>query len=263
MSMHLVSRRLPIRTALCMLGLVVALSLIAPTRSLAQTPDDVLQILRLGATPIGALPPLPLPMPASRNHDYWGVRLQGGQRVGRVGSNIEALAAGVDFQYRGGSVIGITGGYQNRDCDLAGPACGAHALFGIRTRVNVITGGPTIGALFGDREATSTLGGELGFGYAPNVLSDLNACTVDLGMPLSVAMLQKIRVVSYLTPGVAWDFSCGSGGPPAHTSWLTGFGLGVQQFGSRSLDVYVGVQRIFSGNAGYQFGISVTYVWLP
>ena len=254
------------RTAICIRLIAVSCALIiliAPARALAQASDDLIQILRLESTPIGALPPIALPMPASRNHDYWGVRLQGGHREGRNGSDLGAIAAGIDFQYRGGSVVGITGGYQQRDCDMAGPSCGRHALYGVRTRINLITGGPTIGALFGDKNATSTLGGELGFGFAPNVLPDINSCTIDMGMPLSVSMLQRIRVVSYVTPGVAWDIGCGSQGPPTRTSWLTGFGLGIQQLGNRSTDVFVGMQKIFRGDTGYQIGISVTYVWLP
>lgn len=237
--------------------------LIAPARGHTQASDNVLQILRLESTPIGALPPIALPMPASRNHDYWGVRLQGGQRVGRGAADLGTVAAGIDFQYRGGSIVGITGGYQKRDCDLAGPDCGTHALFGLRSRINLITGGPTIGALFGDKNATSTLGGEVGFGYAPNFVPDMNSCTIDMGLPLSVSMLQRVRVVSYITPGVVWDFSCGSRGPPTRGSWLTGFGLGIQQFGNRSTDIFVGVQKIFRGDTGYQIGISVTYVRLP
>jgi len=244
--------------------LAVACLFVSPAGIYAQASDDEIQILRLESTPIGALPPIALPMPASRNHDYWGVRLQAGQREGlRDGSDLNAIAAGIDFQYRGGSVIGITGGYQQRDCDLAGPDCGGHALFGLRTRINVLTGGPTIGAFFGDQNATTTVGGELGFGYAPNVLPDIKSCTFDIGMPLSVSMLQRVRVVSYITPGVAWDVSCGSKGPPTGMSWLTGFGLGIQQFGNRSTDIFLGLQKIFRGNTGYQFGISVTYVWLP
>lgn len=234
----------------------------ASAQSQTQVSDDLLQILRLESTPIGALPPIALPMPASRNHDYWGVRLQGGHRSDRDGSDLGALAAGIDFQYRGGSVIGITGGYQKRDCELAGPNCGGHALFGVRSRVNLLTGGPTIGKLFGDVNATTTVGGELGFGYAPNILPDINSCTFDMGLPLSVSMLQRVRLVTYVTPGIAWDVSCGSSGPPTRMSWLTGFGIGIQQFGNRSTDVFLGMQKIFRGETGYQIGLSVTYVWL-
>lgn len=243
---------------------ICALILLAtPERGNGQVSDNELQILRLESTPIGALPPIALPMPASRNHDYWGVRLQAGHRRSPDGDDLGAIAGGIDFQYRGGSTVGITGGYQKRDCDLAGPTCGGHALFGLRSRINLITGGPTIGALFGDKNATSTLGGELGFGYAPNILPDMNSCTIDMGMPLSVSMLQRVRVVSYLTPGVAWDIGCGSSGPPTRMSWLTGFGLGIQQFGNRSTDIFLGIQKIFRGETGYQFGLSVTYIWLP
>jgi hypothetical protein len=227
-----------------------------------QISDDALQVLRLESTPIGALPPIALPMPASRNHSYWGARLQSGYRSSRDGDDLGAVAGGIDFQYRGGSVIGVTGGYQRRDCDLVGPDCGAHALFGVRSRINFLTGGPTIGKLFGDVNATTTIGGELGVGYAPNVLPNINSCTFDMGLPLSVSMLQRVRVVTYVTPGLAWDVSCGSEGPETRMSWLTGFGIGIQQFGNRSTDIFLGAQKIFRGDTGFQIGLSVTYVWL-
>jgi len=234
----------------------------ASAQAQTQITDNALQILRLESTPIGALPAIALPMPASRNHSYWGARLQGGYRSSRDGDDLGALAGGIDFQYRGGSVIGVTGGYQRRDCDLVGPDCGGHALFGVRSRINMLTGGPTIGKLFGDVNATTTVGGELGFGYAPNILPDINSCTFDIGLPLSVSMLQRVRVVTYVTPGVAWDVSCGSSGPPTRMSWLSGFGIGIQQFGNRSTDIFLGAQKIFRGETGFQVGLSITYVWL-
>lgn len=234
----------------------------ASAQGQTQISDNELQILRLESTPIGALPPIALPMPASRNHSYWGARLQGGYRSSRDGDDLGALAGGIDFQYRGGSVIGVTGGYQRRDCDLVGTDCGGHALFGVRSRINFLTGGPTIGKLFGDVNATTTVGGELGFGYAPNILPNINSCTFDLGVPLSVSMLQRVRVVTYITPGLAWDVSCGSSGPPTGMSWLTGFGIGIQQFGNRSTDIFLGAQKIFRGETGFQIGLSISYVWL-
>ena len=227
-----------------------------------QISDDQLQVLRLESTPIGALPPIALPMPASRNHSYWGARLQGGYRSSRGGDDLGAVAGGIDFQYRGGSVIGVTAGHQRRDCELVVGDCGGHALFGVRSRINFLTGGPTIGKLFGDVNATTTVGGELGFGYAPNILPNINSCTFDMGVPLSVSMLQRVRVVTYVTPGVAWDVSCGSEGPETRMSWLTGFGVGIQQFGNRSTDIFLGAQKIFRGATGFQIGLSVTYVWL-
>jgi hypothetical protein len=234
----------------------------ASAQGQTQASDDQLQILRLESTPIGALPAIALPMPASRNHSYWGARLQSGYRSSRDGDDLGALAGGIDFQYRGGSVIGVTGGYQRRDCDLIEGDCGGHALYGIRSRINLLTGGPTIGKLFGDVNATTTVGGELGFGYAPNILPNINSCTFDMGVPLSVSMLQRVRVVTYVTPGVAWDVGCGSEGPETRMSWLTGFGIGIQQFGNRSTDIFLGAQKIFRGATGYQIGLSVTYVWL-
>jgi len=245
-----------------LLAVAVSCALTAPAGAQTQATHDELEVARLEGTPIGALPPLALPMPASRNHNYWGIRLQAGARDGRQGSDLGAIAAGLDFQYRGGSVYGVTAGYQRRDCRLAGPDCGGHALFGARGRINLVTGGPTIGALFRDYSATSTLGTEFGFGYAPDVIEGIDACTLDMGIPMSVAMGQRVRVATFITPGVVWDMNCGSGAPTA-PSYLTGVGVGLQQLRNRGFDIYFGIQKIFRANTGYQLGVSVTYVRLP
>ena len=229
----------------------------------AQISHDQQEILLLEATPIGALPPIPLPMPASRNHNYWGVRLQTGDREEPNESHLTAFAAGIDFQYRGGSVIGVTGGYQKRDCRLLGSNCGGHTLFGVRSRINVMTGGQAIGSLLHDYSSTTTLGGEVGFGYAPSVVPGVAACTIDVGMPVTVSSGQRLRIATFLTPGIMWDMNCTGPESPSRPAYLTGFGIGLQQLRSRGLDVYVGAQKIFRRDAGYQLGISVTYVRLP
>jgi hypothetical protein len=221
------------------------------------------ELLLLESTPIGALPPIALPMPASRNHNYWGFRLQTGRREGPGDEGIPAVAGGIDFQYRGGSIIGITGGYQKRDCGLTGPTCGGHTLFGIRSRINVLTGGQLLGSLFNDPSSTTTLGGEMGFGYAPKVIGDADACTIDLGMPVTLSLGQRVRIASFLTPGVMWDMSCSDSGGPSRPNFLTGFGVGFQQVGNRGFDIYLGVQKIFKQESGYQVGISFTFVRLP
>lgn len=241
-------------------GLALALVSLAPGTAQAQTHEE-LRVLRLEATPIGALPPQPLPMPASRDHNYWGVRLQAGNRY-RGGRDLLALAGGVDLQWRGGSIFGVTGGYQARDCELAGPDCGGHAFFGTRARFNVVTGGPTVAAPLGDYSATTTLGAEVGLGYAPDVLSGVDACTLDLGMPISLAMLQVVRLVTFVTPGVAFDGDCSSG-PPGRGSFLIGTGIGIQQLFARELDVNLGMQKIFRPDTGVQLGVTVSWVWLP
>jgi len=221
------------------------------------------ELLLLEATPVGALPPIPLPMPASRNHNYWGARLQIGNREAASESHLPAFAAGVDLQYRGGSIIGITGGYQRRDCGLIGVNCGGHALFGLRSRVNLITGGAALASLFHDYTSTTTIGGEFGLGYAPNVVSTKDACTLDFGIPITASLGQRIRIATFVTPGIMWDLNCSGPESPSRAAWLTGFGFGLQQLGSRGFDVYVGLQKIFRQHAGYQLGISATFVRLP
>ena len=246
------------------LGLLVfAAALSGPSFLRAQTLQS-LPVMPVEATPIGALPPIALPMPASRDNSYWGLRLQSGQRRERGQEDLLAVAVGVDYQVSGGSIFGVTGGRQWRqNCQPTTSDCGGHNLYGARARFSLITGGPTIAGMLGDKSATSTLGTELGFGYAPNVTPGANACTFDIGVPLSIAMLERIRLVTFVTPGVVWDVDCSSENTPRLQSYLLGFGLGLQQLGFRGVDVHVGAQRIFRGTTGMQFGVSITWVRLP
>ena len=229
----------------------------------AQSPGE-LHLRRLLSVPLGALPPMGMLMPASRNHNYWVGRLQAGTQWDNVAGDLAAYTVGIDLQWRGGSTIGLTGGYQVEDCEEDVTGCESHPLFGFRGRFNLITGGPTLAALVGDNSATTTLGGEIGLGYAPNALAGRNACAIDLGMPVSLSLFQRVRLLSFLTPGVAWDVRCISGGTEGTAaSAFLGAGVGVQQIGHPGLDVSVGAQRIFRKDAGIQLGISVSFVWLP
>lgn len=242
----------------------VTLALLLATQPLAAQSASETHLRRLLAVPLGALPPMGMLMPASRNHSYWVGRLQAGTQWDNVTGDLAAIAGGVDFQWRGGSTFGLTAGYQFEDCERTVTGCSHHPLFGARARVNVITGGPTVAALIGDNGATTTLGAELGLGYAPNAIAGRNSCAVDVGMPISVALFQRIRVLSFFTPGLAWDVRCpqkGSVGIGAST--FVGAGIGIQQLGHPGLDVSVGAQRIFRRGAGLQFGVNVTYVNIP
>lgn len=234
------------------------------TASVAQAQSDgELHLRRLIATPIGALPPVAILMPASRNHNYLVGRLQAGRLLGSVGDR-DAVGAGVDIQWRGGSVFGLTAGYQKNSCAVSFD-CPDHLMYGARANMNLITGGPTFAALIGDASATTTLGTQLGFGYAPKSFRDRDACAFDVGIPVSISMFQMIRVVAFGSPGVAWDVRCPWGGnqPGLAASTVMQAGLGLQQIGARGLDVTIGAQRIFRRGAGTHFGISVTYVRLP
>src|ERR1044071_10270646 len=184
-----------------------AITMIVPSFVKAQTSDGDLATLRLLGVPVSALPPISLPMPASRNHNYFIGKVQAGYRKGPSGDAMPAFAAGLDFQYRGGSTIGVTAGYQRRDCGTVGAGCGGHALIGVRSQINLMTGGSIFAGLLRDNSATSTVGTEIGIGYAPKVAGDLNACAIDVGIPLSIAKRrQRPRLVAYVSPGVVWDF---------------------------------------------------------
>jgi hypothetical protein len=248
------------RTRVLLLALATVLGAASPAR--AQTSDHTFRILRLESTPVGALPPIALPMPASRDNDYWAARVAVGQLRGGDPERL-AIGGGLDFQWRGGSAFGLTAGYRERDCDLAGPDCGGHAMFGALARLNFITGGPTVAALIGDYTATSTLGAELGLGYSPRILPDMNACTVDLGAPFSVSMLQRVRVTTFVKPGLVLDVRCSAAGPSSGLSFLGGMGVAVQQLAARGLDLHLGVQRIFRRGVGYAIGATLSYTRVP
>src|SRR5690606_24820252 len=169
--------------------------------------QEELPFYRVEGTIIGSLPPQPLAMPASRNHNYWGFRLLAASHLGRRGADFDAIAGGVDLQWRGGSTLSATVGYQRTTCEVG--QCNDHLMFETRGRFNFLTGGPTIAGALGDDNASTTVGFELGIGYSPDVAPRLNACAFDIGMPVAIAMLQSVRLVVFAKPSVAWDFHCG------------------------------------------------------
>lgn len=228
----------------------------------AQLTDHAVRLQRLRSTPVGALPPMALPMPASRDNNYWTVKLQLGQQRGPSGE-ARTIGGGLDFQWRGGSSFGATVAQRGTACEDGAPGCESHLMFGFRARLNFITAGPTIAALVGDYTATSTLGTEIGFGYAHRVLPDVHACNLDLGAPLAVAMFRPVRVSLFLKPGIVVDYRCSGGGPSTGVSFLGGTGVALQQLGVRGLDLHVGVHRIFRRGAGYALGATLSYTRIP
>lgn len=234
-----------------------------PALGAAQAPGE-LHLRRLLSVPLGALPPMAMLMPASRNHNYLVGRFQGGTQRDNISGDLTSGALGVDLQWRGGSAFGLTAGYQYADCAAGSTGCGSHMLFGGRARFNIITGGPTFAALVGDNSATTTMGAELGVGYAPSAIAGRNACAWDAGLPVSISMFQRVRFLSYVIPGIAWDVRCPRGGAlGVGASTFLGAGFGFQQFGHPGLDVSFGAQRIFRRGSGLQLGVNVTYVRLP
>jgi hypothetical protein len=232
-------------------------------RAAAQDTPGEARVLRLESTPLGALPRLPPPMPANRDHHYWSFRLQTATRGGLGGFDLPAVAGGVDLQWRGGSIIGVTAGYQGRDCGQLGPDCGSHLMFEGRARLNFLTGSSRIGEALGDYSSTTTIGTSIGLGYAPDAATGVDACTLDLLVPFSLAMMQSVRLVVHSSPGIVWDVGCGSESGTGSASYLAGLGIGIQQLGHPGLDVYLGVQKIFRAASGYQLGLTVSYTRLP
>lgn len=245
----------------CSVFAVLGMTIVAAP--LAAQTESQLHLMRLHALPVGALPPVAILMPASRNQNYLVGRLQVGRLQGTPGDR-DAAGAGVDIQWRGGSSFGLTAGYQRATCAIADD-CPSHPMFGGRAKLNLLTGGPTFAALIGDASATTTFGVEIGAGYAPNVFRGRNACAVDVSTPVSISMFQLVRVVAFGAPGIAWDTRCpfGGGSDGVATSATASAGIGFHQLGARGLDVTLGAQQIFRSGSGTQLGVGVTYVRLP
>ena len=246
----------------CRFLAALGMTLVATGQLEAQT-EEQLHLRSLLAVPIGALPPVASLMPASRNHNYLVARVQAGRLTGNAGSR-DAVGAGVDIQWHGGSLFGATIGYQRAECAVT-EDCPDHLMLGGRAKLNLLTGGPTVAAIIGDASATTTVGADVGVGYAPNAFSGRDACAVDIAAPVSLSMVQRVRVVSFFAPGIAWDVRCPTRGANANNSasWLAGAGIGLHQLGHRGLDVTFGVQKIFRAGAGIHLGLSVTWVRMP
>jgi len=246
-----------------LLAALVCVALAAELRAQAPASPGGLHLRRLLSVPIGALPPQAMLMPASRNHNYLVGRLQVGTQRRTIAGDTWVAGGGLDLQWRGGSAFGLTAGYRG-DCSGDNPDCSAHLLFGGRARFNLITGGPTFAALVGDNSATTTVGTEVGIGYSPRGVGTRNACAVDAGLPVSISLFQRIRLLTFFSPGIAWDVRCPRGGDAAAgASTFAGAGIGLQQLGHPGLDVSLGAQRIFRRGAGVQLGLNVTWVRLP
>lgn len=239
---------------ICLGVMLFALALALPAA--AQESAAVLPFDALAMTPFGALPPAGPPMPASRNHHYIHYRVQAGRRYAS-GAELNALAAGVDLQWLGGSVAGVTVGRQW--CPEEVQDCDSHAIAGVRGRLSLYTTGPTIGRIIQDHSASLMVAGEIGIGYAADVLDGRDACSFDIGLPVAIGLFQNIRVVPFLTPALGWEMDCADR-DTSKPRMALGWGISLQQILMRGLDIHIGGQRVFRSGAGHQLGVGITMV---
>lgn len=222
----------------------------------AQEADAVLPFDALAMTPFGALPPGGPPMPASRNHHYLHYRVLAARRYAS-GAELNALAVGVDLQWLGGSVAGVTVGRQW--CPEEVTDCDSHVIAGLRGRLSLYTTGPTIGRAIHDYSASLMVATEIGIGYAADVLDGRDACSFDFGLPVAIGFFQRVRVVPFLTPALGWEMDCSDRDTSKPRAAL-GWGISFQQIFMRGLDIHIGGQRVFRTGAGHQVGVGVTLV---
>jgi len=252
--------------ALAVLAIVASVTPLAAQSAPDPTPPRVESLF---VTPFGALPPIAPLMPANRDNHFWGVRLQYAHRARDRARAAGAVALGIDLQWRGGSVVGVTAGYRRPDCaadPAAEPAvaafCDDHPILAVGGRFNFLTGGSGVVALFSDPSATNTLGLEIQLGVSPGIAESVTACSFGLGIPYSVSFGRTLRLVPFLTPQVGWSIGCSDAVSTSGTRGAISAGIGVQQILVRGLDAYLGYQRIFRSDAGHLIGLTISYVFL-
>jgi hypothetical protein len=224
----------------------------------------------IASTPLGALTPVGPVMATSRDDALlFGFRLQYGSQGLPEQRSLTSYGLTTDVQIEGGALISGTIGYQRGDEEICvEPSCDAYRLMaGIRYSTNMVTTRPFLRVpFFTENDATGTAALEFGAGWGGKGLGEKQHWTADITVPLSLAVGQSIRIVTFATPAfaLAWgtterDWSRGQ-------RFLVGGGLTAQEIGKligvTGLDVTVAFQRAFSPS-GTTLGATVAWMRVP
>jgi hypothetical protein len=224
----------------------------------------------IAITPLGALMPVGPVMAASRDDAFLvGFRLQYGTRDLPLDRSLTSYGLVTTVQIEGAAVIAATVGYQRGDDDLcAQPSCDAHRLMaGVRYSSNVVTTRPFVRVpFFNQNDATGTAALEFGAGWANRGLGEKQHWTGDVTVPLSLAVGQKMRIVTFATPSVVMAWGTTQRKWSRGQRFLVGGGVTAQEIGQwiglSGLDVSFAVQRAFSP-FGTALGFTVAWAHVP
>jgi hypothetical protein len=224
----------------------------------------------IASTPLGALTPVG-PSLASRRDDavLLGFRLQYGSRALPEDRSLTSYAVSANAQIEGGAVVSAIVGQQRGDasiCDDSG--CDSHRLMaGLRYSSNFVTTRPFLKLpFFSENDATGTAAVELGAGWANTGLGEKQHWTADVTVPLSVAVGQNVRFVTFATPTVVMAWGTTDRRWSRGQRFMVGGGITAQEIGRwvgvPGLDLSVALQRAFSP-FGTGLGVSLTWMRVP
>ena len=256
-----------------------SLSLLAPQCLVAQTttpkgPDSPTGLTRtlaaIASTPVGALTPVGPVMATIRDDTLlFGLRLQYGMRRLPLRRSLTSYALTTNVQIQGGPLVSGTFGYQQGDAAICSElSCDAHRLMaGLRYSGNLVTTRPFLRVpFFTDNDATGTAALEFGGGWANAGFGEKQHWTADVTVPLSLAVGQKIRVVTFATPAVVVAWGTTDRRWSRGQRFLVGGGVTAQEIGQlvgvTGLDLTFALQRAFS-RYGTTFGATVSWMRLP
>jgi hypothetical protein len=224
----------------------------------------------IASTPLGALTPVGPVMAASRDDALLlGFRLQYGSRDLPLGRSLTSYGLATTAQIEGAAVIAGTVGYQRGDADLcAQPSCDTHRLMaGLRYSSNLVTTRPFLRIpFFNQNDATGTAALEFGAGWANKGFGEKQHWTADMTVPLSLAVGQKMRIVTFATPSVVMAWGTTERRWSRGQRFLVGGGVTAQEIGQwvglAGLDVSFALQRAFSP-FGTTLGFTVAWAHVP
>lgn len=248
------------------------LVLLAPDGATAQTTGLGLSrtLAAIASTPLGAFTATG-PVMATSGDDklLFGFRLNYGSHDLPQQRSLTSYGLTGLVQIEGGALIAGTFGYQRGASEICAVAsCDANRVMaGLRYANNVVTTRPFLRVPgFTENDATGTMALELGAGWAEAGFGERQHWTADITVPLSLAVGQQIRVVTFATPAVvvAWGTT--------ERQWsrgqriMLGGGVTLQEIGQvigmTGLDLSVGFQRAFSP-FGTTLGATVSWMRVP
>lgn len=224
----------------------------------------------IASTPLGALTPVGPVMATSREDTLlFGFRLHYGSRELPGKRSLTSYGLTTNVQIEGGPLISGIIGYQRGDDDICTePSCDAHRLMaGVRYSTSLVTTRPFLRVpFFTDNDATGTAALELGAGWANKGFGERQHWTADVTVPLSLAVGQYIRVVTFATPAFAVAWGTTERKWSRGQRFLIGGGVTAQEIGEligvTGVDLTLALQRAFSP-FGTTLGVTVSWMRVP
>jgi len=254
------------------MGLVFLSLLISPTLGAQSTGSGMGRTLAaIASTPLGALTPVGPVMATSRDDTLlFGFRLLYGTRALAERRSLTSYGFTTNLQIQGGALFSGTIGYQRGDAAICvdPSSCDARRLMaGIRYSGNLVTTRPFLRVpFFTDNDASGTAALEFGAGWANKGFGEKQHWTGDVTVPLSLAVGQRVRIVTFAAPTVvmAWgttDRRWSRGQRVLLGGGITGQEIG-QLLGVTGLDLTIALQRAFSP-FGTTLGATVSWTLAP